>query len=537
MRYLREERTAQTGFLLFGLAFMSYFIWVEWGGIEALFDFVWNALQSSPDFIEDIYTYFKAVPAEQLQRSLLVGAGVGALTTALFNVTIRGWLRWPTIGPMATWAGLLGGIGAYYFKVTGFWNALGIGLLVLLITSVIRDTSTRQFLHLRTLRRLAQPQALVALGLGVGIGAVAGAIGGQVLLYPLKHCSYDPALESDLQYRMGVVITAFSTLFALVPIWTLMSNRRVQQRTSETVGYFRNRIYPYLLLLPTVFFLFIFLYYPSVQILTQSTKRIRRGNPRQIEYCLQNYIDLSESTVYKNSFSTTLWMTVAIVVITMALALGIAVLASQKIRGANIYRTLLIWPYAISPVVMGVIFLNMFRQGDAGIINWALSGLFDIQPEWLTDKDLAPWLIVGAAVWNALGFNILFYVAGLQNIPPDLLEAAAIDGANRVQRFARITFPLLSPFSFFLLVANVTYSFYNVYAIIDVLTEGGPVLGPAGIDGGATNVLIYEVYQGAFEPNARVGEASAQAVILFLLVAGITLLQFRYVERRVTYGG
>lgn len=537
MRYLREDRTAQMGFLAFGFVFMAYFIWGEWAGIVTLFNYVVDALKSTPNFIKGIYTYFKAVPAVQLQRSLLIGAGFGATATALFNLTVRGWLRWPPIGPVATWAGLIAGVGAYYFDVTGFWHALGVGLSTMLVVSFIHEKTTREFFHPHTLQRLATKQALTALGIGAGIGAIAGAIGGQVLLYPLKHCSYNPALESNLQYRLGVAITAFSTLFVLVPVWTLMSNRQVKQRVSDTVGYFRNRIYPYILLLPTLFFLVMFLYYPSIQILTQSTKRLRRGNPRQIEYCLQNYIDLSESTVYKNSFSTTLWMTAAIVLITMVLALGIAVLASQKVRGASIYRTLLIWPYAISPLVMGVIFLNMFRQGDSGIINWVLTSLFDTQPNWLTDKDLAPWVIIAAAVWNALGFNILFYVAGLQNIPPDLLEAASIDGANRVQRFARITFPLLSPFSFFLLVANVTYSFYNIYAIVDVLTEGGPVLGPAGRDGGATNVLIYEVYQGAFEANARVGEASAQAVILFLLVAGITLLQFRYVERRVTYGG
>ncbi|NDJ84265.1 MAG: sugar ABC transporter permease [Chloroflexi bacterium] len=335
---------------------------------------------------------------------------------------------------------------------------------------------------------------------------------------------------------MGLALTAFSTLILLIPAWTLLSRQR-RSSDGDTIGYFRNRVLPYFLLLPSLIFLLVFLYYPAIQIMTQSTRLIRRNSDRQIDYCLQHYVDLSESVSYQRSFSTTIWTTAAIVAITMILALLIAILASQRVRGANVYRTLLIWPYAISPLVIGAIFLNMFRQGGSGIINWALDGLFGIQPAWLTDPNLAPWVIVSAAVWNALGFNVLFYIAGLQNIPKDLLEAAAIDGANLVQRFFRVTLPLLSPFTFFLLIANVTYSFYGIYPVVDVLTEGGPPLGPAGIEGGATNVLIYDAYRGAFDASARVGEASARAVILFILVAAITLLQFRYVERRVTYGG
>ncbi|HLA44447.1 MAG TPA: ABC transporter permease subunit, partial [Aggregatilineales bacterium] len=136
---------------------------------------------------------------------------------------------------------------------------------------------------------------------------------------------------------------------------------------------------------------------------------------------------------------------------------------------------------------------------------------------------------------NGLGFNILFYIAGLQNVPGDLLEAAAMDGANRVQRFVRITIPLLSPFTFFLLVANVTYAFYGIYGVVDATTQGGPPLGPGGEEGGATGVLIYKLYEDAFGSGSSAGMAAAQALILFILVATITLLQFRYVENRVTY--
>ena len=207
-------------------------------------------------------------------------------------------------------------------------------------------------------------------------------------------------------------------------------------------------------------------------------------------------------------------------------------LANQKVRGAGIYRTWLIWPYAVSPVVAGVIFQMMFHP-QVGPINWLLDTFFGIRPQWFRDVHLAPWVVIVAAVWNSLGFNVLFYVAGLQNIPSDLLEAAAIDGANRVQRFLRITFPLLSPFTFFLLVTNVTYSFFGIFGAVDTLTQGGPWRQGSG----ATNVLIYNLYLDAFERQYKIGSAAAQSLILFLLVAGLTLLQFRYVERRVTYGG
>jgi sn-glycerol 3-phosphate transport system permease protein len=289
------------------------------------------------------------------------------------------------------------------------------------------------------------------------------------------------------------------------------------------------------LLLPTVLILAIFLYYPGSEILTLSTKLSIAVLRREKFVCLQNYVDLSDDPIYRNSFQTTFFFTAMIVLFSMSAALAIAVLASQKIKGAGVYRTLLIWPYAVSPIVTGIVFLNMFRQSDSGVINWLLDSLFGVQANWLTDRQLAPWVVIAASVWNSLGFNILFYIAGLQNVPADLLEAAAIDGAGRFQRFFRITFPLLSPFTFFLLVTNVTYSFYGIYGAVEVLTRGGPPLGPGGIEGGATNVLIYMLYENQRTPGGQDGFAAAQALVLFLMVAAITLIQFRFAERRVTY--
>ncbi len=534
-RILREERSIQVAFLLFGFLFIVWFVGAEWDGLVVFGELLIDAVKSTPTFIENAYNYFKDAPGYEFRRSLAIGAVFGGLTTAIFYLAAKGWLRIPRPGSRAISVGVLAGGLAYYFDA-GFWDSMKIGGLALLAVAYLYEDEVRAFFTLDTLKNLWNREALTVLGIGLGVGAVVGGIGGQVLNYPLKHCTYQADMGYQ-QYRMGVVITALSALVLLVPVWTLMT-RRFSRHTDDTVGYFRNKGVPYLLLFPSLLFLSVFLYYPAIRILTQSTMRLRRNRPdRQIEYCLQHYLDLSESVPYQNSFKTTLWVTVAILAITMVLALLIAILASQKIRGASIYRTLLVWPYAISPVVMGAIFLNMFRVGDNGIINWILINVADTQPAWLTDQQLAPWVIIIVAVWNGLGFNILFYVAGLQSIPADLLEAAAIDGANRVQRFFRISLPLLSPYTFFLLVANVTYSFYGIYGVIDVLTEGDPPLGPAGIEGGATNVLIYAAYEGAFSSDARVGVASAQAVILFVLVAVITLLQFRYIERRVTYGG
>jgi len=226
---------------------------------------------------------------------------------------------------------------------------------------------------------------------------------------------------------------------------------------------------------------------------------------------------------------------VLIVLLSLGLALGIAVLASQKIRYANVYRTLLIWPFALSPVVAGAIFLTMFREGPTGLINAFTNALLGTEYNWLRDPRLAQFSVVAASVWNILGFNILFYVAGLQNVPKDVLEAAMIDGADRQQRFWRVTFPLLAPFTFFLLITNVTYAFYGIYGAVDALTSGGPPLGAAGSGGGATSVLIYKLYEDAFNPGSPVGLAAAQAVILFLMVASLTLLQFRAIDTRIAY--
>lgn len=510
------------------------FVLSEVGGLVVLADLIVGAIGNIPSFIGDIVDYFKAVPAEQLLKSLLVGGIFGALTSGLVGLIAKKRLLLPQFSVRA-WTYAAVGVAAGFLFSLGLWYSLVVGLVLLLATSLIFDHTFRDYWTPATFQPLLNKESLNVLGIGLPVGAVVGAISSQILMYPTQHCTYI-ADAPRLEYRMGLAVTAASALFMLLPAWTLLFKNRTSRQETATSGYFRNPLLPYLFLSPTLFILIVFLYYPGSQILSLSTRLKIRALPQERFTCMANYVKLTEDPIYRNSFSSTVFFTLMIVLLSMSIALMIAVLASQKVKGASVYRSLLIWPYAISPVVTAIVFLTMFREGGAGLINYVLQNTVGLKPHWLTDTALAPWVVILAAVWNSLGFNILFYIAGLQNVPEDLLEAASIDGANRIQKFVRITFPLLSPFTFFLLITNITYSFYGIYGAVEALTQGGPTLGAGGKDGGATNVLIYKLYQDAFV-YGRSGAAAAQALILFLMVAGITILQFRLVERRVTYSG
>jgi len=374
------------------------------------------------------------------------------------------------------------------------------------------------------------PQRALGLALGFGVGMA----GAQIAATATQHCTYRPE-ASAAETLLGIVLTALTAIAVLLPLWTLLLGRRRFEQAES--GYFRSRGLGYILLLPTLLSLLIFLYYPSAQMFNMSLMARRFPIRTERFVCLGNYISLLNDVVYQNSLLTTFLITIFVVLGSMVTALGIAVLASQKVRGAALYRTLLIFPFALSPVVSAAVFQAMFREGGSGLINYLLDLTLGVQPGWLRDAMLARLVVVFAAIWNILGFNIIFYVAGLQNVPRDLQEAAAIDGANRVQRFFRIVLPMLAPYTFFLLVTNVTYAFYGIYGAIDMLTQGGPPIGAAGALGGATEMLIYKLYQDGFRPGAPIGSAAAQAVFLFTIVAGLTVLQFRTIERNITYGG
>ncbi|HIC89586.1 MAG TPA: sugar ABC transporter permease, partial [Anaerolineae bacterium] len=247
---------------------------------------------------------------------------------------------------------------------------------------------------------------------------------------------------------------------------------------------------------------------------------------KKIYVGLENYGELLTSSDYQHSVVVSLAFSFGVTLLGMAISLAIALLANQKVTGARIYRMALIWPYALSPAVSGAIWLFLFNP-TAGVVNYFTSTLFGVKPDWVTVGPLALFMVTAAAVWNQLGYNIVFFLAGLQNLPGDILEAAEVDGANAWHKFWKVTLPLLSPIAFFLLVMNLIYSFFGTFGMVDVMTKGGPA--------DATNILIYNLYKDAFQ-NYKSGFAAAQSVILLLIVTGLTLLQFRTTGRRVHYG-
>jgi sn-glycerol 3-phosphate transport system permease protein len=210
--------------------------------------------------------------------------------------------------------------------------------------------------------------------------------------------------------------------------------------------------------------------------------------------------------------------------LSLSIALFLAVQANKAIRGAGVYKTLLIWPYAVAPAIAGVLWLFMF-QPNMGIVAKFLRGLgLDWNP--LLNGTHAMWLVVMAATWKQISYNFLFFLAGLQSIPHSLIEASAIDGATPVRRFWSIIFPLLSPTTFFLLVVNITYVFFDTFGIIDAMTGGGPAK--------ATETLVYKVFHDG-KLGADLGGSAAQSVILMIIVIGLTAVQFKYIERKVSY--
>jgi len=289
---------------------------------------------------------------------------------------------------------------------------------------------------------------------------------------------------------------------------------------------YKNKLLPYLLLLPALTVLILFLYYPQVEVFILSLHRVALLGVRKVFVGFANYQKIFSSPKYYHSLEITLIFVAAVVLIGLAISLGLAVLANQKIRGARFYRTALIWPYALSPAAAGTVWFFLFTP-VAGLVNYVLDSTIGIRPDWFGDKILALALVTGAAIWKNLGYNVIFYLAALQNVPKELLEAAQVDGAGAFRRFWKVTFPLLGPTTFFLLTMNMIYAFFETFPIIDIMTRGGP--------GEATNTLIYNLYRDAFR-FFKTGVASAQSVILFLFVLILTFLQFRTVERRVHYG-
>jgi sn-glycerol 3-phosphate transport system permease protein len=268
----------------------------------------------------------------------------------------------------------------------------------------------------------------------------------------------------------------------------------------------------------------VFFFWPAAQALYQSLLTQDAFGTSTEFVGLENFERLFADAGYLDSFKTTAVFSLLVAVCGLSLALLLAVMANRIVRGAAIYKTLLIWPYAVAPVVAGVLWLMMFAS-PYGVIAYALRSA-GIPWDHLLDADHAMALIVMAAVWKQISYNFLFFLAGLQSIPKSLIEAAAIDGATPWRRFWTIVFPLLSPTTFFLLVINVVYAFFDTFAIVDATTHGGP--------GKDTAILVYKVYYDGFKA-LDMGGSAAQSVVLMLIVIALTVIQFRFVERRVNY--
>ena len=281
---------------------------------------------------------------------------------------------------------------------------------------------------------------------------------------------------------------------------------------------------PYLLLLPQLAVVAVFFYWPASQALWQSFLLEDAFGLSSTFVWFENYSELFADSGYYRTMMTTAVFAVMVAGLSLSLALLLAVQADKAIHGSGIYRTLLIWPYAVAPAVAGVLWIFMF-QPSLGVVAQGIRSLGIAWNPLLNGND-ALILVVLASTWKQISYNFLFFLAGLQSIPRAVIEAAAIDGASGTRRFWTIILPLLSPTVFFLVVVNIVYVFFDTFGIIDAMTQGGPSK--------ATETLVYKVFfDGRLGGN--LGSSAAQSVILMILVVGLTAIQFRFIERRVAY--
>jgi len=288
--------------------------------------------------------------------------------------------------------------------------------------------------------------------------------------------------------------------------------------------FFRSSWLPWVLMAPQVAVIALFFFWPAAQALLQSVQQSDAFGTSVEWVGLENFRNLWNDQTYLASFYTTAIFSSLVAVLGIGISLLLAVFADRIVKGALAYKTLLIWPYAVAPAVAGVLWLFMFAPSVGVVAYWL--GVMGMDWNHLLNSTHAMALVVMAAVWKQISYNFLFFLAGLQSIPKSLIEAAAIDGARPWRRFWTIVFPLLSPTTFFLLVINVVYAFFDTFAIIDAATQGGP--------GKDTAILVYKVYFDGFKAM-DMGGSAAQSVVLMVIVVALTLVQFRYVEKKVNY--
>ncbi|MBP7492364.1 MAG: sn-glycerol-3-phosphate ABC transporter permease UgpA [Rhodoferax sp.] len=287
---------------------------------------------------------------------------------------------------------------------------------------------------------------------------------------------------------------------------------------------FQSSWLPWALMAPQLAVICLFFFWPAGQAMLQSLQQSDAFGMSVEWVGLENFRNLWNDPSYLASFKTTAIFSALVASLGISLSLVLAVFADRVVRGSGIYRTLLIWPYAVAPAVAGVLWLFMFSPSIGIVAFWL--GWLGVDWNHLINGNHAMTLVVMAAVWKQLSYNFLFFLAGLQSIPKSLIEAASIDGASPWHRFWTIQFPLLTPVSFFLLVINIVYAFFDTFAIIDATTSGGP--------GKDTAILVYKVYFDGFKA-LDLGGSAAQSVVLMVIVIAMTVVQFKYVEKKVNY--
>ncbi|HVX99996.1 MAG TPA: sn-glycerol-3-phosphate ABC transporter permease UgpA [Pseudorhodoplanes sp.] len=292
----------------------------------------------------------------------------------------------------------------------------------------------------------------------------------------------------------------------------------------EKRAVFNNRLLPFALIAPQIVITIVFFYWPASQAVWQSFLLQDAFGLSTTFVWLENYVELFKQPDYYNTIVNTILFSAAVSLISLSAALLLAVMADKPLRAAGLYRTLLIWPYAVAPAVAGVLWMFMLHPSLGMIARWLRAAGIEWNP--LLDGGDAMIMVVLAAAWKQISYNFLFFLAGLQAIPKSIIEAAAIDGARSVRRFWTIVFPLLSPTTFFLLVVNIVYAFFDTFGIIDAMTGGGPAK--------STETLVFKVYADG-RLGGDLGGSAAQSVILMVIVIALTAIQFRYVERRVNY--
>ena len=288
---------------------------------------------------------------------------------------------------------------------------------------------------------------------------------------------------------------------------------------------FPNRVLPYLLVLPQVLVTLVFFFWPAWKSLYLSVFKSPPFGGRDVYVGFDNFQALLTSPEYYTSVINSFVFSGLVTALAVGGGLIVASLANQKIRGLAIYRSALLWPYGIAPAVAGIIFLFIFHPAY-GILPYFMSFVTTYDFNWLLKGWIAMTLVVLATAWTHVGYNIAFFLAGLQGIPHSVMEAASVDGAGPIRTYTAIVFPLISPVTFYLVVVNMVFAFFNSFGVIHAVTKGGP--------GGATEIMVYKLWNDGFI-GLNLGSSAAQSVILMAVVVGLTLLQFKYAEKKVTY--